>query len=159
MVLKNNNNNQYDSDPTAHYGAVGGNLKKWKLEIEDISKKYLKGQIQSFGEVMGELKYALKNINRTDFPIFLDPKTASFIDVGIHAKIRQWFADSTIEKNLRYARFMEKHKQPIDFRNLKPEMFIRHMDYRIQYENASAHALAHQKKTYHVFKSIWPIFR
>lgn len=100
---------------------------------------------------MGELEYALKNINRTDFPIFLDPKTASFIDVGIHAKIRQWLAGSTIEKNLRYARFMEKHSQPIDFRNLTPEKFIKHMDYRIEYENASAHALAHEKKAIIMF--------
>jgi site-specific recombinase XerD len=46
---------------------------------------------------------------------------------------------------------MEKHAQPIDFRNLTPEMFIKHMDYRIEYENASAHALAHKKKAIIMF--------
>ena len=145
--IKENNT----SKPDSFFQLLGGKHREWKLEIADISKKYLKDQIQSVGEVMGELKYALKNINRTDFPIFLDPKTASFIDVGIHAKIRQWLADSTIEKNLRYCRYMEKHKQPIDFRKLTPEMFIKHMDYRIEYENASPHALAHEKKAIIMF--------
>lgn len=151
MVLKNDNNNQYDSDPTAHYGAVGGNYKKWKLETEKLSQRFLNVNIPPIGEIMGELVYALKNINRTNFPIFLDPKTTSFIQVAQHGKIRQYLSDSTIIKNIRYARFIELHPCSVDFRNLTPEQVLKHFDYRIEIENATAHALAHEKKAIMMF--------
>ncbi len=143
--------NHYDSHLTAPNDAVGGNYQKWKLEIEDISKRYVKGNIPSVGEIMGELVYALKHIKRTDFPIFLDPKTASFIQVAQHGKIRQYLADSTIIKNMRYARFMELHPCPIDFRNLSFEQVLKHFDYRIEVENATSNALAHEKKAIMMF--------
>ena len=131
---------------------VGGVKENWKQTLEHISQQYVEQpNPQNGGEDMGGLTYELKNVKRTNFPIYLDPKTATFIDVGIHAKIRQYLSDSTIEKNLRYARFMEKHPVPIDFRNLTPEQFIRHMDYRIEVENASPHALAHERKAIMMF--------
>ena len=102
---------------------------------------------------MEDLRQRLRTVKRTEFPIFLDPKTASFVDVGIHAKIRQYLSDSTIEKNLRYARFMEMHPMPVDFRNLTPENFLQHVDYRLEIENppATPNALKHEKKAILMF--------
>jgi site-specific recombinase XerD len=142
-------NNHCDSDPTSSCNELmGGNIEKWKLEIE---KKQNFVNIPSVGELMGEIYYALKNIKRTDFPIFLDPNTASFIQVAQHAKIRQYLSDSTIIKNMRYARFMELHACSVDFRDLKPESVLKHFDYRLEFENATAHALAHEKKAIMMF--------
>jgi len=103
------------------------------------------------GIIMEALSRKLININRTDVPIFLDSNTASFLDVAIHAKVRQYLSESTIEKHLRYARFMELHPMPVDFRNLTPEMFLRHIDYRIEYENATPNALKHEKRAVMMF--------
>jgi site-specific recombinase XerD len=121
------------------------------LKIENIGNTIKRTQIPQLGMIMGELVYALKNIKRTDFPIFLDPKTASFIQVAQHGKIRQYLSDSTIIKNIRYARFMELHHCPVNFRNLTPEMVLQHFDYRIQYESATGHALNHEKKAIMMF--------
>lgn len=143
--------NQCDSDFAVLDDTVGGNHQKWKLEIEFLSKKYVNGNIPPLGNIMGELTYALKHIKRTDFPIFIDPQTSSFIQVAQHGKIRQYLADSTIIKNMRYARFMELHSCPIDFRNLSFEQVLKHFDYRIEVENASANALAHEKKAIMMF--------
>ena len=144
-------NNHCDSDSTALEGAVGGNYQKWKLEIENISQRYVKGNIPPIGNIMGEIVYALKHVKGADFPIFLDPETSSFIQVAQHGKIRQYLADNTIIKNIRYARFMELHACPVDFRNLTPESVLKHFDYRIEVENATAHALAHEKKVIVMF--------
>jgi site-specific recombinase XerD len=144
-------NNHYDSAPTAFNGAVGGNYQKWKLEIERLGQRYVKGNIPSVGEIMGEIVYALKHIKRTDFPIFLDPEKSSFIQVAQHGKIRQYLADNTIIKNIRYARFMEMHACPVDFRDLTPESVLKHFDYRLEIENATAHAIAHEKKAIMMF--------
>ena len=108
-------------------GLVGGRNQKWKTIVNRVGQCPV--EQPDIGILMRELAYELENIKRTEFPIYLDPKTASFRDVAIHAKIRQYLADSTIEKNLRYARFMETHLCPIDFRNLTPESFLRHIDY------------------------------
>lgn len=138
-----------DVKSTKSFDLGGGQTEKWTEIInrlgQDINKDFPNGK------EMVKLEYELKNIKRTEFPIYLDPKTASFIEVGIHAKIRQFLSDATITKNLRYARFMEKSPVPIDFRNLTPEQFIRHMDYRIEIENATPFALAHEKKAIVMF--------
>ncbi len=140
-------NNHYDSDPTALHGAVGGNYQKWKLEIEDISKRYLNENIPPLmEEIMGKLVYALKHVKRTEFPLFLDSKTSSFIQVAKHEKIRQYLVDSTIIKNIRYARFMDLHDCTIDFRNLTPDCVLKHFDYRLEVDKATPNAIAHEKK-------------
>ncbi|KYK20885.1 hypothetical protein AYK21_05455 [Thermoplasmatales archaeon SG8-52-2] len=129
----------------------GGKNQEWKRIIKIISQNQI-NKLPNV-DIMSALAYELKNIKRTKFPIFLDPKTASFVDVGIHAKIRQYLSDSTIEKNLRYARFMEKHPCPVDFRNLTAESFIRHIDYRLEIENppATPNAIKHEKKAILMF--------
>jgi len=146
-------NESLDSYSTNSQELVGGKDQEWNI-LEDVSQNHVEQQDpQLDGEDMVKLAYELKNIKRTDFPIFLDPKTATFIEVAIHAKIRQYLADSTIEKNLRYARFMETHPCPIDFRNLTPENFIQHMDYRLELEDppATAYALENEKKALVMF--------
>jgi len=104
-----------------------------------------------FGEEKVKINYDLKKIKRTDFPITLDPKTASFNDVAIHAYLRQRLSQNTIEKRLSTARFMETHAQPVDFRNPTYENFMTHMDYREQIENAGPCALQNEWKTMRMF--------
>lgn len=82
MVLKNNNNNDYDSDPTAYRDAVGGKNQKWKLEIEKLSKSSLKDHFPSGLEMEEYLDVILQKNNRIDCPIILDPNIASFIEVA-----------------------------------------------------------------------------
>ncbi|RLF40747.1 MAG: hypothetical protein DRN18_04500 [Thermoplasmata archaeon] len=96
-------------------------------------------------QIMGWLKNDLRNFNRLSCPIKLNPKEATFDDVALHALLRQRLSPSTVEKNLRYARFMETHPVvPVDFRNPNYENFIRHMDYREQVEGATPGALKHE---------------
>ena len=136
----------------------GGGQKEWNTINPIRSQSVEQQKSPSVGDIMRELADALKHINRTNFPIFLDPKTASFLDVAVHAKIRQYLEETTIEHYLTYARFMESHPMPIDFRNLSPERFLRHCDYRIQVENASGHALAHERKAVTMFLRAYGIF-
>jgi integrase len=88
---------------------------------------------------------------KLDCPIVLKQKTATFDDIKLHAELRQRLKESTIIKNLRYARFMERHKISIDFNNLNYTQFIRHMDYRERVENATPDALKHEWKSMRMF--------
>jgi integrase len=152
------NNSQNSELTNSQKELVGGINQEWKNIIKKISQKQVEHALH--GDIMRNLAYELKNIKRTEFPIFLDPKTASFVDVGIHAKIRQYLSDSTIEKNLRYARFMEKHPCPVDFRNLTAENFLRHIDYRLELENppATPNALKHEKKAILMFLRAYNLY-
>lgn len=132
ITFFNSKSDSYSTNPQKNW-LVGGNKKEWKHILEKIGQNHV--EYTPTGDIMRNLAYELKHIKRTEFPIYLDPKTASFVDVAIHAKIRQYLSDSTIEKNLRYARFMETHLCPIDFRNLTPESFLRHIDYRLEMEH------------------------
>lgn len=102
-------------------------------------------------------KYNLEYISRLEVPIELDPQIATFDDVGIWAMFRNQprLGQSTVNKRLRYARFMEKHTVPVDFRNPDRNNFIRHLDYREQIEKASTHALRHEWKTMKMFLSAY----
>lgn len=56
-----------------------------------------------------------------------------------------------------YARFMETHKVPVNFRDPKYENFIRHMDYREQIENAGYGALGREWDTMKMFLKAYGI--
>ena len=102
----------------------------------------------------------LRKFNRLSCPIRLNPKEATFDDVAMHALLRQRLSPSTVEKNLRYARFMETHPVvPVDFRNPNYENFIRHMDYREQVEGATPNALANEWKAMLMFLRAYGIPR
>ena len=95
-----------------------------------------------------------QNISRIDLPITLNPQHASFTDVAIHALLRQRIAKGTIIRNMRYARFMENHACPINFRKPTYKNFIQHMDYReqIDFKNGGGHgALKHEWQTMKMF--------
>ena len=158
MILKNNNNNQCDSDPTAYNDAVGGNYQKWKLEIENVSQKL---KIDCFGKNMGEIQNVIQKFNKLDCPITLNPSESTFLDVGIWAYFERRLTVSTIEKRLRYARFMQNHQVAVDFYNPSYENFRKHMNFREQVEKASPNALIHEWKTMRMFLQaygipLWP---
>lgn len=115
------------------------------IEIGQIDQTIEKGKMQK--------AISLQTINRLECPITLNPQTATFTDIEIHAYLRQRLSQSTIDKHLRYARYMEKHDMPVDFRNPTIENFLRHLDYReqIEYPPASSNALHHEWKAMKMF--------
>lgn len=151
-LLKSNINFVNDTFPTRSYDLVGGLPQKWRKNLTYLSQSR-RTTLPQVGEIMEALKEQLRQIKIADVPLFLDPQKATFLDVAIHAKIRQYLHETTIEKHLRYARFMENHPCPINFRNLTPEMFLRHMDYRLYVEDppATPIALKHEKRALLMF--------
>ena len=144
-------------------GLAGGKREKWR-EFPNLGKWLPKEQIKELfphrvGEEMGGLEYELKRFNRLNCPIRLNPQEATFDDVALHALLRQRLSVGTVEKNLRYARFMEKHVVPVDFRNPSYENFLRHMDYREQIEGATPNALKHEWDTMRMFLRAYGIPR
>jgi integrase len=134
----------------------GGKQKKCEI-LEQIGQ-IINEKLPDVSDIMEDFESRLISIKRTDVPYFLNPKTATFTDVAIHAHVRQGLGPSTIEKHLRYARMMETHACPIDFRNLTPEGFLRHMDYRIEHEDATANALYHEKKAILMFLKAFRLY-
>lgn len=145
----NKKGDSYSSDLQESVGGAKGYCQQFLGNIGQI----VEHQSQSVGEIMEELSSRLENIKRTGVPLFLDPKNATFLDVAIHAKVHQYLSESTIEKHIRYARFMELHPQPVDFKNLTPESFIKHVIYRLEIEDppATPNALKHEKKAVLMF--------
>jgi hypothetical protein len=129
---------------------VGGNKKTCDI-LTDVGQHVKHQYPQTDGEEMVKLAYDLKQLNRFNCPSHLNPQIATFNDVKCHAILRQRKQDTTIEKHLRYARFMENHIVPVDFRNPSYENFFRHMDYREQLEKASPNGLAHEWKAMEMF--------
>lgn len=99
----------------------------------------------------------ITRFNRLECPIKLKTNEASFDDISLHALLRQRLSENTIEKRLRYARFMEHHIIPVDFREPTIENFTRHMDYREQIEKATPNALVHEWKTMRMFLKAYGI--
>ena len=128
----------------------GGRNQKWNTMLSILGKNSVNHPNPPKGKGMGDFEY-VKTLNRFDCPITLSPQSASFIEVGIHAVLRQRLQQSTVEKHLRYARYMESHPCPVNFRNPSLENFIKHMDYREQIEHAGPHALVHEWKTMKMF--------
>ena len=110
---------------------------------------------------MGELEYVINNFNRFNCPLTLKPNESTFLDVALWSYFQKRLSISTIEKRLRYARFMQNHKIPVDFQNPTYQNFRKHMDFREEIEKASPHALKHEWKTMRMFLEafnipIWP---
>ena len=162
MSLKNNINDSLHADPTAFFDAVGGYNQEWKKFLEKIGQKHIKHLDPRLdGEVMGELEYVIKKLNRLNCPITLNSQDSTFLDVAVWSYFQKRLSISTIEKRLRYARFMQKHRVPVDFSNPSYENFRGHMDYREDIEQASPHALKHEWKTMRMFLEaygipVWP---
>lgn len=135
----------------------GGQQRKWKTLLKNTGQTVEPSTSPQDGEDMVKLAYDLKQLNRFNCPPRLNPQIATFIDVGIYAMVRDRKKQSTVEKHLRYARFMETHRVPVDFRNPNYENFIRHMDYREQIEQATPNALAHEWKAMQTFLTAYGI--
>lgn len=143
---------------------VGDDIDIWKDFVPTSRLEKIEQRILKNGKFMEEnLDVTIRKNNRLDCPITLDPNKASFIEVGIHGLLRQRLSKSTVEKHLRYARFMEKHNCPVDFKNPSFENFITHMDFREQIDEATACALEHEWRAMQMFlrayginKSNWP---
>ncbi len=135
-------------------GEVGGKKEKCKV-LKNVSQKQIERQTPLLGEDSVDLAHELKDISRLNCPKILNPKNSTFLDIAMHAKLRQRLSLSTIEKNLRYARFMENHNVSVDFRNPSRDNFMDHMDYREEVENAGPHALRHEWKTMKMFLRAW----
>ena len=106
-----------------------------------------------------ECEEGMKNVdinryNRLECPIFLKPEIATFDDVALHATIRQRLSIGTINRNLRYARFMENYTPrdfSVNFKKFNYENVIRHLDYREQIEGAGWGALKHEWQSIRMF--------
>lgn len=103
------------------------------------------------------IKDFFKKDKKLDIPIVLDQKKATFEDVSLHAELRQRLKNTTVEKYIRHARFMQKHIIPIDFNKLDYTDFIRHMDYRERVEKASHDALKNDWKVIKMFLRAYDI--
>ena len=141
------------TETDSNYNRGGGDSKKWREPLSGGAGDPLKGtEERNVKWIMRWLKNDLRKFNRLNCPIKLNPREATFDDVALHALLRQRLSPSTVEKNLRYAKFMETHPVvPVDFRNPSYENFIRHMDYREQIEKATPYALKHEWDTMRMF--------
>jgi hypothetical protein len=136
---------------------VGGTQEKWNQMITQVGQTIEQPYLASGGQDMSSLNYDITHLNRMDCPLQLNPHTATFNNIAIHALLRQRLKPSTIDKHLRYARFMENHVVPVDFRNPNYTNFIRHMDYREQIEQVGQSALFHEWKTMKMFLKAYGI--
>jgi len=148
-----------DLKSTKSFDLGGGKTKSWKEIIDRLGQSV--NQTTPYGKAMGELEYVVKKIHRSDCPTTLNPKDSTFLDVAVWSYFQRRLSPSTIEKRLRYARFMETHKVPVDFRNPSYENFKRHMDYREEDEKTSPNALIHEWKAMRMFLEaygipLWP---
>ena len=158
--MKNDINDSFIQASTNFPQLVGGENQAWNI-LEEIGPNVEHLDPQLDGEVMGELDYVIQKLNRLNCPISLNSQDSTFLDVAVWSYFQKRLAVSTIEKRLRYARFMKNHKVPVNFSNPSYENFRRHMDYREEIEQASPHALKHEWKTMRMFLEafgipIWP---
>ena len=89
--MKNDINISCDTSLPHKYEA-GGILKEWKIKSKE--GLFIGENLPRVVDIMEDLKQVLKTINPTDVPLFLNPKTATFLQVAIHAKIRTRMASA-----------------------------------------------------------------
>lgn len=125
----------------------GGDSQGWVSGFLDIESSKVERLVESIFLDMGDLKNVIENTNRLNLPIVLNPSECTFLDVGLWLHKNERLSVSTIEKHLRYLRFMENYvSAPVDFQHPSYENFRKHMDYREEIEGASPYALKHEWK-------------
>jgi len=151
-------NQDLNSNP-AEIKSAGGIKEKWKnLSRLGSDIEYL----LPFGGIeLEDLRYVIEKTTRLNCPLTLDPKQSTFLDVALWAHYNLRLSLSTITKNIRYAKFMQSHKIPVDFNNPTYKNFRMHMDFRESVEGATAHALHHEWKAMQMFLHafnipVWP---
>lgn len=137
--------------PTRSVTLVGGISQEWNNIGQQIGYHHKENLISPNGKDMVKLAYELTQLNRLETPTILDPQTASFEDIRNHARLRQRLAPKTTDNHLKYLRFMELHKCPVNLREPSHENFLRHMDYREQIEHAGWGALKHENEAFRMY--------
>ena len=135
------NNNYY----SASYSNIGGDLQNWEKLKQLLGKCSLKDS-NKFLVNMDGLENVIKNFNRLNCPIVLDPKHSTLIDIGVWAYFNKRLCVTTIKKRLRYLQFMQSHRVPVDLQNPSYSNFRRHIDFRELVEGAGPNALIHEWK-------------
>lgn len=114
------------------YSPYGGDNKEWYLLPTEA--RYVE-RLPVVWDIMEAILERLENINRTNFPQYLKPgDDVTFEDIGLHGLIRQRLSKGTVERNLRYMRFMEKHDIPVNFRDPSLKNWLQHIDFREQHD-------------------------
>jgi site-specific recombinase XerC len=88
-------------------------------------------------------------LNRLETPIVLDPETTSFEEIKQNGLVIQYLSEHTVEKHLRYLRFMENYGLcPVDLRRPDRENFLKHIRTRLYLEDppATPNAIRHEWK-------------
>ena len=90
-------------------------------------------------------------------PLTLKPETATFEDIKIHAKTEQYLSEKTINKRITYLKYMEQHEYPVDLRKADEINFIRHIRYRLYYEQppATVDALRHERLAFNMLRKAY----
>lgn len=81
-------------------------------------------------DIMEAIQELLKIYNKTNFPHVLKKDEIDFNLIGLHGHLRQRLSLGTVERNLRYMRFMDTHTKQVDFKNPNIENWYAHVDYR-----------------------------
>jgi integrase len=142
--------------PVARFKVTGGSENRWNI-LGNVSQKNMNAVGPSGGGVLGELEYVIEKSNRFNCPIVLDPKHSTFLDVAVWAHHNERMQISTIKSRIRYAKFMQNHKVPVDFSNPTYKNFRYHMDFREVIEEAGIHALINEWKTMRMFLNAFGI--
>ena len=99
-LIKNNLNQSSYWNPALHHFGCAGGEKKLCENLNQISQNRIRNISPGLGRIMVDLAYELEHVNRLNYPIVLDPKEASFIDVAVHAHLRQRLSTETIKKRI-----------------------------------------------------------
>jgi len=104
-----------------------------------------------------EIKPGLnQQLNKLD-PLILNPETATFKDIEIHAETEQYLSKNTIKKRIRYLKYMENHEYPVNLKKADKTNFIRHIRYRLYYENppGTIDAIKHEKLAFNMLRKAY----
>ena len=146
-------NQKHDTFPLgADEYQAGGINEKWRNGLKKKLDKITNQNIPDVGLMDGYLDVTINKINKLgklETPITLNPETVTFEDIRQHGLTHQFLNKTTVEKHLRYLKFMENYVlQPVNLRKPSRENFLLHMRTRLYLENPSAtpNAIRHEWK-------------
>lgn len=122
---------------------VGGKQEECDILNRDLS--HILDQEEKLNSIMEVIQNLIDKTNGLDVPEVLNPSCSTDIDVGIHAYFIQRLSVKTIEKHIRYKKFMESHDVPVCFNPPDYKNFTKHMRFR-EINNTGYYALKHEKQ-------------
>jgi len=101
------------------------------------------------GDIEGEMRKCEEKkyfFYKMEMPLTLKPETCTFEDIKIHAITQQYLHKNTVEKHIRYLKFMANHEYPVQLRPPDKNNFLMHIRYRLFHENppAGVYAIRHE---------------